>query len=370
MHFALSDAQEDLRRRVRDLLEETSSSAEVRRLMATARGYEPSAWKLMAGLGLQGLAIPRRHGGAGLTAVEQMVVFEEMGGCLFCGPYLATVALASNALLASGDEASCAEILPGVAAGEVIATLAVGERGRWDGSDVGVVVSRRNGGHVLDGQATFVLDGHLADVVLVVAGGDAGLSLFAVDGDATGLGRVVLPTMDQTRKQARLELSRTPARLVGAEGRGWEAAAAALDLAAVALAAEQVGGAQRCLDMSVERAKHRVQFGRPIGSFQAIKHKCAEMLLDVETARSAAYYASWVVAGRPEELAVMAPLAKAHCSEAYYRAAAETLQIHGALGFTWDHDAHLYFKRAKSSQLLFGDPDHHRERLARRTVDR
>ena len=369
MHFALSDAQEKLRSDVRELLEEASSRPEVRRLMATTRGYEPSVWRRMAELGLQGLALPARHGGAGLTAVEQMVVFEDMGARLFCGPYLATVALAANALLASGDEEAADEILPGIASGEVIATLALtGDRGRWDGSDVAVIASRSGAGHLLEGQATFVLDGHVADVILVVARTDAGLSLFAVDGGAPGLVRAPLPTMDQTRKQARIELSGTPGRLVGADGRGWEAAAAALDRAAVALAAEQVGGAQRCLDMSVDRAKRRVQFGRPIGSFQAVKHKCAEMLLDVESARSAAYYASWAVAHSPGEVHLMAPLAKAYCSEAYFRAAAQTIQIHGGLGFTWDHDAHLYFKRAKSSELLLGGPDHHRERLAQRTV--
>jgi alkylation response protein AidB-like acyl-CoA dehydrogenase len=172
--------------------------------------------------------------------------------------------------------------------------------------------------------------------------------------------------MDQTRKQARLEFSNTPARLIGEEGGAAAGLSKTLDLAAVALAAEQVGGAQKCLDMSVEYAKVRVQFGRPIGSFQAIKHKCADMLLEVESAKSAAYYAGWAAAEDNDELPVVAPLAKAYCSDAYFHAAAENIQIHGGIGFTWEHDAHLYFKRAKSSELLLGDPTYHREALAQR----
>jgi alkylation response protein AidB-like acyl-CoA dehydrogenase len=172
--------------------------------------------------------------------------------------------------------------------------------------------------------------------------------------------------MDQTRKQARLEFSSTPARLIGEEGGAAPAVRRTLDLAAVALAAEQVGGAQRCLDMAVDYAKTRIQFGRPIGSFQAIKHKCADMLLEVESAKSAAYYAGWAAAEDSDELPVVASLAKSYCSEAYFHAASENIQIHGGIGFTWEHDAHLYFKRAKSSELLLGDPSYHRELLAQR----
>jgi len=172
--------------------------------------------------------------------------------------------------------------------------------------------------------------------------------------------------MDQTRKQAKIEFSSTPATLIGTDGAGWDALSTTLDLAAVALAAEQVGGAQECLDMSVQYAKDRVQFGRPIGSFQAIKHKCADMLLEVESAKSAAYYAGWAAADRTDELPAVASLAKAYCSEAYFHASAENIQIHGGIGFTWEHPAHLYFKRAKSSELLFGDPTYHRELLAQR----
>jgi alkylation response protein AidB-like acyl-CoA dehydrogenase len=210
-----------------------------------------------------------------------------------------------------------------------------------------------------------VIDGHIADLILVVGRTPAGLSLFGVKGDAEGLTRTPLATMDQTRKQARLEFVDTG--LADRDRRRCRAGAVQdLDLAAVALAAEQVGGAQRCLDSSVEYAKTRIQFGRPIGSFQAIKHKCADMLLEVESAKSAAYYAGWAAAEDSDELPVVASLAKSYCSEAYFHAAAETIQIHGGIGFTWEHPAHLYFKRAKSSELMLGDPSYHRELLAQR----
>jgi alkylation response protein AidB-like acyl-CoA dehydrogenase len=296
-----------------------------------------------------------------------VVVFEEMGRALFGGPYFSTVALAANTLLQSGDAAAQQEYLPGIAAGELLATLALTEdNGRWDEAGITATARRDGDGWVLDGHKMFVLDGTVAQLVLVAARTDAGVSLFAVDGDAPGLTRMPLTTMDQTRKQARLELASVPGRLVGADGGGGPVLARVLDLAAVALAAEQVGGAQRCLEMSVEYAKVRVQFGRPIGSFQAIKHKCADMLLEVESAKSAAYYAGWAASELNEELPVVASLAKAYCSDAYFHTAAENIQIHGGIGFTWEHDAHLYFKRAKSSQLLLGDPTYHRELLAQR----
>jgi alkylation response protein AidB-like acyl-CoA dehydrogenase len=376
MNLAFSDEQEELRRSVRRFLADKSPESEVRRLMETDAGYDPAVWTQMAEqLGLQGLAIPEEYGGSGFSFVELVVVLEEMGRALLCAPFFSSVVLAAGAVLASGDEPVKKDVLPGIASGEVRATLALTEdSGRWDEGGVTTVArasdsdsdSGSGGSWVLDGHKTFVLDGHTADVVLVVARTDAGVSLFLVDGDAPGLGRTAMPTMDQTRKQARLVFSSVPARLVGTEGAGWPAVSRALDLAAVALAAEQVGGAQRVLEMSVEYAKVRVQFGRPIGSFQAVKHKCADMLLAVESAKSAAYYAAWTAADDDEELPVMASLAKAFCSEAYFKAAADNIQIHGGIGFTWDHPAHLYFKRAKSSELILGDPAYHRELLAQR----
>jgi alkylation response protein AidB-like acyl-CoA dehydrogenase len=275
--------------------------------------------------------------------------------------------MAANALLTSGDDAACADHLPAIAAGQTIATLALAEdTGRWDEDAVTLRAERAASGWTLDGHKSFVLDGGIAGLVLVPGRTWSGVSLFAVDGRADGLTRTPLDTLDQTRKLARLEFAGTPARLVGAEGGAWPGISRTLDLAAVALAAEQVGGAQRCLDMSVEYAKVRYQFGRPIGSFQVIKHRCADLLLEVESARAAAQYAAWAAAEGSPDVPVAASLAKATCSDAYFRAAADNIQIHGGIGFTWEHDAHLYFKRAKSSQLFLGDAAYHREHLAQR----
>ncbi len=368
MNFAFSEEQEELRSSVRRFLEDKSPMTEVRRLMETAEGYDPAVWKQMGEqLGLQAIAIPEAYGGVGFGYVELTVIFEEMGGALLCAPYFATVALAANALLSSGDESAKKDFLPGIASGETIATLALTEdTGRWDLDGVTLAAAAKGGDWTLDGHKMFVIDGSTADLILVAGRTAKGVSLFAVESGAAGLTRTALATMDQTRKQARIEFSGTPARLVGEDGGAGPALSRTLDLAAVALAAEQVGGAQRCLDMAVDYAKTRIQFGRPIGSFQAIKHKCADMLLEVESAKSAAYYAGWAAAEDSDELPVVASLAKSYCSEAYFHAAAENIQIHGGIGFTWEHDAHLYFKRAKSSELLLGDPSYHRELLAQR----
>ena len=368
MNFAFSEEQEELRRSVRRFLEDKSPMTEVRRLMETTEGFDRAVWDQMANqLGLQALAIPEEYGGAGFGYVELIVVFEEMGAALLCAPYFATVALGANALLSSGDEGAKKDLLPGIASGETIATLAFTEdTGRWDADGITLVATGSGGEWKLDGHKMFVVDGNNANLVLVAGRTDKGVSLFAVEGAAAGMTATPLATMDQTRKQARIEFASTPARLVGEEGGAAPVLSRTLDLAAVALAAEQVGGAQRCLDMSVDYAKTRIQFGRPIGSFQAIKHKCADMLLEVESAKSAAYYAGWAAAEDSEELPVVASLAKSYCSEAYFHAAAENIQIHGGIGFTWEHDAHLYFKRAKSSELMLGDPSYHRELLAQR----
>ena len=353
---------------MRRFLAEKSPESEVRRLMDTTEGYDPAVWSQMADqLGLQSLTIPEEFGGSGFTYVELLVVLEEMGAALLCAPFFSSVALGANALLTSGDDEAKKSYLPGIASGETIATLAITEEnGKWDFSGIELAATQKDGGWVLNGAKMFVIDGHVANLIIVAARTAAGVTLFAVDGDASGLTRTPLPTMDQTRKQARLEFSGTPAALIGVDGGAEAGLSKTLDLAAVALAAEQVGGAQHVLDASVEYAKTRIQFGRPIGSFQAIKHKCADMLLEVESAKSAAYYAAWAAAEDSDELPVVASLAKSYCSEAYFHSAAENIQIHGGIGFTWEHPAHLYFKRAKSSELLLGDPSYHRELLAQR----
>jgi alkylation response protein AidB-like acyl-CoA dehydrogenase len=368
VNFAFSEEQEELRKVVKDFLNAKSDEATVRELMDTEAGYDPAVWNQMAEqMGLQGLVIPEEFGGSGYSFVELIVVLEEMGRRLLCAPYFSTVVLAAQTLLHSGDDDAKREYLPGIASGETVATLAYTEpNGRWDEAAVTMTARNDGGAWKLSGTKMYVLDGHTANLVITAARTDAGVSLFAVAGDAPGLTRTALSTMDQTRKQAKLEYAEVEGRLIGADGAGWDVLSTVLDLAAVALAAEQVGGGQEVLEMAVQYAKDRVQFGRPIGSFQAIKHKCADMLLEVESAKSAAYYAGWCASELNDELPSVASLAKAYCSEAYFHAAAENIQIHGGIGFTWEHPAHLYFKRAKSSELLFGDPTYHRELLAQR----
>ncbi|GGK74700.1 acyl-CoA dehydrogenase family protein [Mangrovihabitans endophyticus] len=368
MQLVFTPEQEELREAVRRFFAAKSSSAAVRALMEDATGYDAAVWKQMATqLGVQGIAIPERFGGSGFSFVELAVVLEEAGRALLAAPLFSSAVLAAYAILDSGDEAAAGELLPGIADGTRIGTLACTEdSGQWDLGALTLPATADGAGWRLSGVKSFVVDGHAADLLVVAARTPNGLSLFAVDGSAPGLGRTALPTLDQTRKLARIVFDDVPARLVGADGGAAAALTRTLDKAVLALAAEQVGGAQRVLEMAVDYAKVRHQFGRPIGSFQAIKHKAAEMLLRVESAKAAAYYGAWAVADDSEEVPAMASLAKAYCSEAYFFAAAENIQIHGGVGFTWEHDAHLYFKRAKSSQMFLGDGTFHRERLLQR----
>ena len=366
MNFAFTEEQEELRNIVRSFLEDKSPEGAVRELMETENGYDEAVWAQMAEqLGLQSLIVPEEYGGQGFGYVELIVVLEEMGRALLCAPFFSTI-MATNALLASGNTAACEAHLPGIASGETIATVALAEAsGRWDADGVQVEASGSGDSFTISGEKMFVTDGATANLIIVAARANGGIHLFTVDGDAAGLTRESLSTMDQTRKQAKLTFDNTPATHL-ADTNDFAMMSSILDLAAVALAAEQVGGAQFVLEMAVQYAKDRVQFGRPIGSFQAIKHKCADMLLEVESAKSAAYYAGWCANEMNDELPSVASLAKSYCSEAYFHAAAENIQIHGGIGFTWEHPAHLYFKRAKSSELMFGDPAYHRELLAQR----
>jgi alkylation response protein AidB-like acyl-CoA dehydrogenase len=371
MNLGISAEQRELRESVRRFLTERAPLTRVRELMETADGTDPDVWRqASAQLGLPGIAVPEEYGGAGFSFAEQAIVLEELGAALFTGPYLASAALAATALLASDDTEAKKDLLPGIAAGETVATLAFTEDGgSWDPASIRLAAAKTTEhGWRLDGHKSFVLDGHAADLILVVAATGTGgaLSLFAVAGTANGLTRRPLPTLDQTRKLARLAFDHTPARLVGEPGAARAVLDHTLDVVAVALAAEQLGGAQRALDMAVAYAKVRQQFGRPIGSFQAIKHRCADLLLEVESLRSAVGYAAAAVAAGSAEVAVLAPLLKAYASEVYSHVAGENIQIHGGIGFTWEHDAHLYLKRAKASELFLGDASYHRERLATR----
>jgi alkylation response protein AidB-like acyl-CoA dehydrogenase len=371
MEFAFNAEQQELGGVVRAFLTRHWPETEVRRLTEDPAGFDRGTWRRLANeLGLQGLAVPERFGGSGFGPVELGVVFEELGRALAGGPFLASVGLATTALLASGDDAACERYLPGLAAGEQVATLALPEDGgSWDVHDVATRADAGTDGWTLTGTKNYVLDGCAADLLLVVARSAGGVGLFAVDADAAGatLERAPLATFDLTRRQARVELRATPARLVGAEGEGAPAVEQALRTGAVLLAAEQVGVAAWALDTAVAYAGIREQFGRPIGSFQAVKHKCADMLLRLEGARSASAFALWAAAERPEELPRAAAIAKSYCSEAASFCAAQCLQVHGGIGFTWEHPTHLYLKRAKSAESLLGSPAQHRSELARLT---
>ncbi|MFG2455610.1 acyl-CoA dehydrogenase family protein [Streptomyces sp. NPDC048523] len=371
MDLTFSEEQDELRKVVRSFLAKHSDEATVRRLAADPTGHDPVVWRRMAGeLGLQGLAVPEEYGGSGFGYVDLGIVFEEAGRALLGGPYFATVALAAEALLRCADEQARLDLLPGIASGDTVATLALTEdSGRWDEQGIRLTAAHdETGGWRLTGVKTYVPDGHLADLLLVAARTTSGISLLAVEtADTPGLTRTPLPTLDQTRKQARVEFTDTPARLLGPEGAAWPALERTLATAAVLLSAEQVGGAAAALDAAVEYAKIREQYGRPIGSFQGIKHKCADMLMEIESARSAAYGGLWALdAGDATETAMAAALAQAFCSEAFTKVAADNIQVHGGIGFTWEHPAHLYFKRAKSSEVLLGTPSYHRELLAAR----
>jgi alkylation response protein AidB-like acyl-CoA dehydrogenase len=340
-----------LREAVAGFLADRCAEPAVREVMATPEGYDAAVWSQLAALGLQGLAVPTTYGGAGSTFAEVGVVLEELGRALYPGPFLATT-LAAVALTRGDDEQLRSTYLPALAAGELVATVAVEQPSRGLSPASQVVAS----GGTLSGVVPYVLDGHVAGLLLVAAQD----GLYAVDATAPGVVTELLATTDQTRRLARLGLDAVPARRIG----GPALVDTVLSVAAAALACEQVGGAEAVLAGTVAYAKVRTQFGRPIGSFQAIKHACSDIFLAVESGKAAARRAAQEVAVDGPELAELAAVAKAWCSDAYAHAAATGLQVHGGIGFTWEHSAHLHLKRAKTDELLFGDARHHRARLA------
>lgn len=365
MDIAFTNEHDQLRQTVRRFLENESNEQTVRKLMETERGYDAKTWERMAlELSLLGLIVPEQYEGAGLGTVELAIVMEEMGRVLFCGPYLSTAVLATGALLHAADGTTKGKLLPTIASGKSIAALAfVEDHGRWDVESIAMKAARDGSKWKLSGVKDFVIDGAAADIILVVARTDSGLGLFQIE-DSAKVERAALPTLDLTRKLARLTLSSTPAALLSGSGDATNAIRHVLTLGSAMLAAEQVGGAQRCLELSTEYAKTRLQFGRPIGTFQAIKHKCADMLVETEFARSAAYNAAFAaLEGDDAGLEAAAQIARSYCSESFFHAAAENIQIHGGMGFTWEASAHLYFKRARASSMMFGDPIDQRQKL-------
>ena len=373
MNFGFNEEQELLRNTARKFFENECGSDTVRRLMETREGMSPELWKKVAEQGWLGLIYPDQYDGMGLGLVDLVVLMEEMGRAVAPGPYFSTVLLGGLAILEAGSDAQKKEWLPKIAAGDKRVALAWMEPSAQLGP-AGVALSavEKGGTYTLTGTKLFVHDAHTADALVVAArtrpgAGADGVSLFLLPKSAAGLEVTLLPTMDQTRKLCEVACSAVTVgadALLGAAGTGWEPLARVLDRATVALCAEMCGGAQKVLDMTVEYAKIRQAFGRPIGSYQGVKHRAADMLVDVENSKSITYYAAWALDEGSPEAPLAVSMAKAYVSDAFRRVSAAGIQLHGGIGFTWEHDLHLYFKRAKGSEFTFGDATHHRERVA------
>jgi alkylation response protein AidB-like acyl-CoA dehydrogenase len=378
MDFGFSEEQEMLRQSAHQFLETECAMTYVRKMMEDDTGYSEDQWKKMADLGWMGLIFPEQYGGSGLNMADLVVVLEEMGRVVMPGPFFATVTLGGLALDLGGSEPQKQRYLPDLCAGTLKTTLAqVEETGRWDAEGIQLRAKKGRSGYALSGTKLFVHDAHNADLLVVPARtgrkSTDGITLFLVDAKQKGVKTTLLKTMDQTRKLCEVAFDNVKVgadAVLGAVGQGWPLLERVVDRAKVALCAEICGGAQRVLEMSVEYAKMREQFGRPIGSFQAIQHKCANMMVQTESAKSATYYAAWAVANDAPDAHLAACMAKAYCSEAYRSVTAEGIQIHGGIGFTWEHDIHLYFKRAKGSEVTFGDATWNRELVAREVLDK
>lgn len=375
MSIVFSQEQEAFRAEVRKFMASTSSSERVRALLLTDTGFDAATWSRMVGeLGLPSLVIDERYGGAGATLVELAIALEESGRVLHSSPLLSSGALATMAILVSEDEAALERMLPSLADGSRIATLALGApSGAPSAGAAGTTATCIADAVVLTGIEPLVLDAAVADEYIVSATYEGEVGLFVVSRDAPGVAVTTLESLDVTRRYARLDFDRTPATPLGASVDRTALVERVTDVAAVLVAAEQIGGAQAVLDGAVEHAKTRVQFGQPIGMFQAIKHQCADMLAAVEMAKATVYHAVRALAdahagghrqGDAAELRLAVALAKALSSEVYLDVATRYIQILGGIGFTWEHDAHLHLRRAKSTEVLFGAPSRHRETIA------
>jgi alkylation response protein AidB-like acyl-CoA dehydrogenase len=377
MDFGFSEEQEMMRQSARQFLESECAMTYVRKMMDDDTGYSEDQWKKMGELGWMGLILPEQYGGSGLNMVDLVVILEEMGRVVMPGPFYPTVILGGIAINLGGTSKQKQRYLPEIAAGRLKATLAqVEESGRWDADGITLAAKKDGTGFSLSGTKLFVQDAHNADLLVVAARtsskGQKGVTLFLVDAKQQGVKTTLLKTMDQTRKLCEVTLENVAVgkdAVLGGVGKGWPLLDRIIDRAKVAMCAEMCGGAQKVLEMSVDYAKVREQFGRPIGSFQAIQHKCANMMVQTESAKSATYYAAWAVANDVPEAHLAACMAKAYCSDAYRFVSAEGIQIHGGIGFTWEHDMHLYFKRAKGSEVTFGDATWNRELVAQLVLD-
>ena len=375
MDIGFTEEQELLRASARRFLENECPTAFVRHRMAEPAAMTDVFWQQLADQGWFGILFPEEAGGSGLGLVEMTVLMEEMGRAVMPGPFFSTVLLGGAAILEVGSQAQQQEWLPRIAAGSAKVSLAWTEpNARWDAAGIVATGRETAGGFVLSGTKLFVADAHLSDAVVVAVRTrdgstmEDGVSLFLVPKDAAGFAVTLLPTIDETRKlcEVRLDNVAVPAAaLLGEKHGGWPPLSRVLDRATVALCAEMCGGAQQVLDMTTAYAKIRLTFGKPIGSYQGVKHRAADMLVDVENAKSLTYYAAWAIDEGLAEAPLAVSMAKAYTSDAYRKVAGAGIQLHGGIGFTWEHDLQLYFKRAKASEVAFGDATWHRERVAR-----
>lgn len=369
--YAFSPEQEELRTAVRGFAADHSDEETVRKLMESSPRFDEKIWtRLGSELGVLGLGVPEELDGSGGGIVDAAIAIEELGAALFCGPLFGTVMLAIPALVAAPDSPLRNETLGPLVAGERTAACAIPERAGAFASDA-VTISASGSGDdwTLSGTVHQVVDAGDADDLLVAAAGPGGVALFVVDAAADGIERTALSTLDPTRPQATIRFTDARARLLAGPEQTPQICQRALQVASVLLAAEQVGGAQHLLDLSVAYAKERLQFGRPIGSFQAVKHRIADMLVEQEHARSTAYHGAWALQDGTDDPALAASIAQATCSAAFSRIAADTVQVHGGIGFTWEHQTHLYFKRAFTDAALLGSPEEHRARIAELVLD-
>jgi alkylation response protein AidB-like acyl-CoA dehydrogenase len=368
VNFDFSDDQKSLKDQARKFLADKASAKVTRRVLDDAGvSYDEGLWRAVAEMGWLGAAVPEQHGGLGLGRLELCVLAEELGRAVAPIPFSSTVYFFAEALMLAGSEAQKAALLPKVAAGEIIGCFACSE---GPGAPSAANIQAKFDGAVLNGVKIPVTDGDCASHAVVLAKEGAGLSLVLVELNQPGVSRTTLKTLDPTRGHAKLEFKNAQAERLGAVSQGWELAEAVLDRAAVLLAFEQVGGSQACLEMATEYAKGRYAFSRPIGSFQAIKHKLADMYVAIEVARSNAYYGAWALSTDAGELPFAAATARAAASDAYYMCAKENIQVHGGMGFTWEVDCHLFFRRAKLLALQAGSPALWKEKLVKRLEQR
>jgi alkylation response protein AidB-like acyl-CoA dehydrogenase len=366
--FVFTPEQQALRTAVRKFCADNFSEASVRRLMEAEPRFDPAVWRRLGSeLGVLGMSVPEADGGVGGSLVDQAVAVEEFGATLACGPLFGTVYLAIPALVASPSGDARDELLTALVEGERTAAFAVPDRGGAFYASAMTVTADDD--DTLTGAVERVVDGDAAGELIVAATGSDGVGLYAVDATGPGVQRTTLLTMDLTRPQADIVLNRAPARLLAGPAEAERVITHALQVGAALLAVEQVGAAQHLLDLSVDYAKARLQFGRQIGSFQAIKHKLADMLVDLEHARSAAYHAVWAISDGSDDQELVASIAQALSSAALQRISADTIQVHGGIGFTWEHQAQLYFKRAATDAALLGSAEQHRARVADLVLD-